>query len=164
MRICIYGAGAIGGFFGARLALAGHAPSLIARGTHLQAMRERGLKLSGGEKQRLAIARLILKRPRIVVFDEATSSLDAPTEKAIMANLKEVTSGCTCILIAHRLSTVSDCDKIIVLDHGSIAEQGTHRELLQNPTGAYSCMWSAQQHEEQLGEYRPVPSFRTARD
>jgi energy-coupling factor transporter ATP-binding protein EcfA2 len=91
---------------------------------------ERGLKLSGGEKQRVAIARTILKRPRIMVFDEATSSLDSHTEQAIQQTLAEVAEDHTTLVIAHRLSTVVDADRILVMDAGRIIEQGEHRRLL----------------------------------
>ncbi len=107
---------------------------------------ERGLKLSGGEKQRVAIARAILKRPRILVFDEATSSLDSKTEQAIQETLKEVARDHTTLVIAHRLSTVVDADRILVMDQGRICEQGTHRELLQQ-AGSYAQMWQLQQEE-----------------
>jgi ATP-binding cassette, subfamily B, heavy metal transporter len=105
---------------------------------------ERGLKLSGGEKQRVAIARTILKRPAILIFDEATSSLDSQSEQAILAAIKEVAKGHTSLVIAHRLSTVIDADLIVVMDQGEIVEQGTHRELLASQ-GAYHRLWSAQQ-------------------
>ncbi len=88
---------------------------------------ERGLKLSGGEKQRVAIARTILKRAPILVFDEATSSLDSKSEQAILAALREVAEGHTSLVIAHRLSTIIDADKIVVLDQGSVVEQGDAR-------------------------------------
>ena len=91
---------------------------------------ERGLKLSGGEKQRVAIARVILKAPRILIFDEATSALDTKTEREIQASLAEVAAGRTTLMIAHRLSTVVDADEILVLDGGRIVERGHHRELL----------------------------------
>ncbi len=107
---------------------------------------ERGLKLSGGEKQRVAIARAILKRPRILVFDEATSSLDSHTEQAIQQTLAEVAEDRTTLTIAHRLSTVVDADRILVLDHGRIREAGTHRELLA-AAGHYAAMWELQQRE-----------------
>jgi len=107
---------------------------------------ERGLKLSGGEKQRVAIARAILKNPRILIFDEATSALDSKSEKAIQAELKEISENRTTLVIAHRLSTIVDADQIIVLDHGRIAESGTHRELLARD-GVYAHMWSLQQQE-----------------
>ncbi|MFZ0790919.1 MAG: ABC transporter ATP-binding protein/permease [Chromatiaceae bacterium] len=107
---------------------------------------ERGLKLSGGEKQRVAIARAILKRPRILVFDEATSSLDSHTEQAIQQTLAEVAEDHTTLVIAHRLSTVVDADRILVLDHGRIREQGTHRQLLE-AGGHYADMWELQQRE-----------------
>ena len=104
---------------------------------------ERGLKLSGGEKQRVAIARTILKRPPILVFDEATSSLDSKSERSILSAIQEISKGHTSMVIAHRLSTIVDADKILVLDHGSIVEQGTHRELL-NLGGRYAELWSSQ--------------------
>jgi ATP-binding cassette subfamily B protein len=108
---------------------------------------ERGLKLSGGEKQRVAIARAILKRPRILVFDEATSSLDSHTEQAIQQTLAEVAENHTTLVIAHRLSTVVDADRILVLDQGRIREQGTHRQLLA-AGGHYASLWELQQRED----------------
>jgi len=108
---------------------------------------ERGLKLSGGEKQRVAIARAILKNPQILIFDEATSALDSKSEKAIQAELKEISENRTTLVIAHRLSTIIDADQILVMEHGRIAESGTHRELLAK-NGVYAHMWSLQQHEE----------------
>lgn len=108
---------------------------------------ERGLKLSGGEKQRVAIARTILKRPPILVFDEATSSLDSKSEQAILKNIREISHGHTSLVIAHRLSTVVDADRIVVLDHGRIVEQGTHQQLLAS-AGRYSELWLTQQREK----------------
>jgi ABC-type transport system involved in Fe-S cluster assembly fused permease/ATPase subunit len=105
---------------------------------------ERGLKLSGGEKQRVAIARVILKSPRILVFDEATSALDTKTEREIQTSLAEVAAGHTTLLIAHRLSTVVDADQILVLEDGRIVERGSHRELLARG-GVYAAMWARQQ-------------------
>jgi ATP-binding cassette subfamily B protein len=110
---------------------------------------ERGLKLSGGEKQRVAIARAILKRPRILVFDEATSSLDSHTEQAIQQTLAEVAEDHTTLVIAHRLSTVVDADLILVLEAGRIVEQGTHRQLL-SASGRYGAMWDLQLREQVL--------------
>lgn len=105
---------------------------------------ERGLKLSGGERQRVAIARAALKRPRIFVFDEATSSLDSRTEREILRNLLEVSSRCTTLVIAHRLSTVIHADEVLVLDRGVIVERGTHAEL-RTRGGHYAALWQAQQ-------------------
>lgn len=105
---------------------------------------ERGLKLSGGEKQRVAIARAMLKRPRILVFDEATSSLDSRTEQAIQETLAQVAQHHTTLVIAHRLSTVVDADEILVMDKGSIVERGTHGGLLALG-GNYAGMWELQQ-------------------
>lgn len=110
---------------------------------------ERGLKLSGGEKQRVAIARAILKRPRILIFDEATSSLDSHTEQAIQQTLAEVAENHTTLVIAHRLSTVVDADRILVLEQGRIREQGRHRELLE-AGGHYAAMWELQLREGQM--------------
>ncbi len=107
---------------------------------------ERGLKLSGGEKQRIAIARVLLKKPAIYIFDEATSALDTHTEREIQNNLDEISVGATTLTIAHRLSTVVNADMIIVLDHGVIAEQGTHAELLEK-NGLYAKLWQQQVQE-----------------
>ncbi|WOH37134.1 ABC transporter ATP-binding protein/permease [Thalassotalea fonticola] len=109
---------------------------------------ERGLKLSGGEKQRVAIARTILKKPPILVFDEATSSLDSKSEQAIMAALKDLSQGVTSMVIAHRLSTISDADRIIVIDKGQVIEHGKHSQLLAQ-NGAYAKLWTIQQHEDE---------------
>ncbi|MFZ5485331.1 MAG: ABCB family ABC transporter ATP-binding protein/permease [Pseudomonadota bacterium] len=108
---------------------------------------ERGLKLSGGEKQRVAIARAILKNPPILVFDEATSSLDSGTEQAIQAELAQIARDRTTLVIAHRLSTVVDADEILVLDGGQIIERGSHAELMMRD-GRYAEMWRRQLHEE----------------
>ncbi|MYN06719.1 ABCB family ABC transporter ATP-binding protein/permease [Pseudoduganella aquatica] len=105
---------------------------------------ERGLKLSGGEKQRVAIARTLLKNPAILIFDEATSALDSKAEQAIQAQLKEIAKHRTTMVIAHRLSTVVDAEQIIVLDHGRIVERGTHQSLLA-ADGLYAQMWQRQQ-------------------
>ena len=105
---------------------------------------ERGLKLSGGEKQRVAIARTILKDPRILLFDEATSALDTRTEQEIQRSLEEVSRGRTTVVIAHRLSTIINCDEIVVLDRGHIVERGKHAELLAKNT-LYADMWRRQQ-------------------
>ncbi len=110
---------------------------------------ERGLKLSGGEKQRVAIARTILKDPRIMLFDEATSALDSKTEKEIQDNLKEVSRDRSTLVIAHRLSTIVDADQILVLDGGHIVERGRHAELLA-AEGKYADMWRRQQETAEL--------------
>ncbi len=114
---------------------------------------ERGLKLSGGEKQRISIARAVLKNPRIIIFDEATSSLDSHSESVILNAMQEVTHGVTTLVIAHRLSTVVDADTIYVLDQGRVIESGNHRALLEQQ-GMYAKMWTLQQEErvaEELG-------------
>ncbi|MEE3191357.1 MAG: ABC transporter ATP-binding protein/permease [Pseudomonadota bacterium] len=111
---------------------------------------ERGLKLSGGEKQRIAIARMLLKRPVIMLFDEATSSLDSETERSIMKEIRRVSEGHTALIIAHRLSTVVDADEIAVLENGQIAERGNHRELLAK-NGRYAALWQAQQASGEIG-------------
>ena len=112
---------------------------------------ERGLKLSGGEKQRVAIARTILKRPAILVFDEATSALDSKTEKEIQASLREVSAERTTVIIAHRLSTVVEADEIVVLEDGSVVERGRHAELLAKG-GQYAAMWARQQEAKKFEE------------
>jgi ATP-binding cassette subfamily B protein len=108
---------------------------------------ERGLKLSGGEKQRVAIARTLLKNPPILIFDEATSALDSANERAIQAELRSVAQGKTALVIAHRLSTVVDAHEILVMEGGRIVERGPHAELLARG-GAYARMWSLQQSAE----------------
>lgn len=112
---------------------------------------ERGLKLSGGEKQRVAIARTILKNPPILIFDEATSALDSRTEKAIQRELTAISANRTTLIIAHRLSTIVDADRILVLDAGRVVEQGSHRELLAQ-NGRYAEMWRLQQESEAVAE------------
>jgi ATP-binding cassette subfamily B protein len=120
---------------------------------------ERGLKLSGGEKQRVAIARTLLKNPAILIFDEATSALDSKAEQAIQAQLKEIAKNRTTLVIAHRLSTVADAQQILVLDHGRIVERGTHQSLLA-ANGLYAQMWERQQarQDEELAS----PPFEMA--
>ena len=106
---------------------------------------ERGLKLSGGEKQRVAIARTVLKNPSVYFFDEATSALDSSTEKEIIKNLEKISENKTTLIIAHRLSTVSKADNIIVIDKGRIVESGNHEQLLK-AKGLYAEMWKKQKH------------------
>lgn len=110
---------------------------------------ERGLKLSGGEKQRVAIARTLVKNPPILLLDEATSALDSRTEQDILTTLRRVSEHRTTIAIAHRLSTIADADRILVLDQGRLAETGTHGELLRRD-GLYADMWARQQAEDEI--------------
>jgi ATP-binding cassette subfamily B protein len=112
---------------------------------------ERGLKLSGGEKQRVAIARTILKAPPILLLDEATSALDSHTERDIQDALDRVSRNRTTLVIAHRLSTIVEADEIIVLDHGAIVERGTHAQLLA-ARGLYASMWNRQREAEEARE------------
>lgn len=105
---------------------------------------ERGLKLSGGEKQRVAIARAVLKNPPILLYDEATSSLDSITEENILSSMKEMVRDRTSVFIAHRLSTIVDADEIIVLNEGKVAERGSHHALLSNPGSLYADLWNTQ--------------------
>ncbi len=120
---------------------------------------ERGLKLSGGEKQRVAIARTILKRPRILLFDEATSALDSRTEREIQVSLREVSRGHTTLVIAHRLSTIVDADEILVLHEGRIVERGTHAQLVLGG-GLYAAMWRRQQEGHEDDARRADPDSR----
>jgi ABC-type transport system involved in Fe-S cluster assembly fused permease/ATPase subunit len=109
---------------------------------------ERGLKLSGGEKQRVSIARTILKDSPILVFDEATSSLDTQSEQAILSSMRDLARDHTSLVIAHRLSTIVDADEIVVLHHGDIVERGNHQDLLDRQ-GAYAALWQAQQKQKE---------------
>jgi len=117
---------------------------------------ERGLKLSGGEKQRVAIARTLLKQPAILVFDEATSALDTRTEKIIQGELTEIARERTTLIIAHRLSTIVDADEILVLDQGHIVERGRHRDLLAQE-GRYAALWAMQQQARAVGSPAAAP-------
>ena len=108
---------------------------------------ERGLKVSGGEKQRIAIARVLLKRPPILLFDEATSALDSATERSILTAFETLARNHTSLVIAHRLSTIVDADQILVMEQGEIVERGTHQQLLLE-AGRYSKMWYLQQESE----------------
>jgi ATP-binding cassette subfamily B (MDR/TAP) protein 7 len=109
---------------------------------------ERGLKLSGGEKQRVSIARTMLKNPIITVYDEATSSLDSITEQNILNSFKKMIHGKTSLTIAHRLVTVLDADEIFVLENGKVVEKGTHKMLIQSPFSLYSTLWNRQSNQE----------------
>jgi ATP-binding cassette subfamily B protein len=122
---------------------------------------ERGLKLSGGEKQRVAIARTLLKNPAILIFDEATSALDSKSEQAIQAQLQEIAKQRTTLVIAHRLSTIADAHQILVLDHGRIVERGTHAALIA-AGGLYKQMWDRQQARQD--EYLASPPVEVAQD
>ena len=111
---------------------------------------ERGLKLSGGEKQRIALARAFLKQPSIALLDEPTSALDSGTEKAVLGALFDLAEGRTCIVVAHRLSTAARCDQIVVLDEGRVVESGTHAELVARPQGVYAELWRKQSDQSDL--------------
>lgn len=115
---------------------------------------ERGLKLSGGEKQRIAIARTVLKDPKILIFDEATSALDSKSEQAILKELRSVALNRTTLVIAHRLSTIIDADQILVMDQGRIIERGSHRQLLEQDK-VYAQMWALQQQEQEMDKGEP---------
>lgn len=124
---------------------------------------ERGLKLSGGEKQRVAIARTLLKDPHILVLDEATSALDNQTERAIQDRLGMLAKGRTTLIVAHRLSTIADADQIIVLDRGNIVERGTHQSLLRKQ-GLYAAMWHRQVRRKEEAESEPLSPTYTGLD
>jgi ATP-binding cassette subfamily B protein len=124
---------------------------------------ERGLKLSGGEKQRVAIARTLLKDPAILIFDEATSALDSRAEQAIQQQLSEIARERTTLVIAHRLSTIVDAHQILVLDHGRIVERGTHAGLLM-ADGLYAQMWLRQQAGADEGDVSPLPEAPAGED
>lgn len=113
---------------------------------------ERGLKLSGGEKQRVALARAFLKQPTVALLDEPTSALDTATEKSVLQGLFGLAEGRTCLVVAHRLSTASQCDKIVVLHEGQVQEYGSHNELLEKD-GLYAELWRKQQgdHDTIIG-------------
>ncbi len=112
---------------------------------------ERGLKLSGGEKQRVAIARTILKNPAILLLDEATSALDSHTEQEIQSAFEKISEGRTTLVIAHRLSTVVKADEILVMDDGRIVERGTHDALIASD-GTYNAMWQRQRKVSEVEE------------
>jgi ATP-binding cassette subfamily B protein len=116
---------------------------------------ERGLKLSGGEKQRVAIARTLLKDPPVLVLDEATSALDSRTETEIQAVLRNISRKRTTLVVAHRLSTVVDADEIIVLDQGRVVERGRHADLVR-ADGLYAAMWARQASERSEGDAEPA--------
>ena len=122
---------------------------------------ERGLKLSGGEKQRVAIARTLLKNPKILVFDEATSALDSQAEQAIQAQLKDIARNRTTLVIAHRLSTIADAQQILVMSQGRIVERGTHAELLA-ARGMYADMWERQQARTTEANAQELPGSAIA--
>ena len=122
---------------------------------------ERGLKLSGGEKQRVAIARTLLKDPKILVFDEATSALDSQAEQAIQAQLKDIARNRTTLVIAHRLSTIADAQQILVMSQGRIVERGTHTELLA-ARGLYTDMWERQQARTSEADTQALPGSAIA--
>jgi ATP-binding cassette, subfamily B, heavy metal transporter len=122
---------------------------------------ERGLKLSGGEKQRVAIARTLLKNPKILVFDEATSALDSQAEQAIQAQLKDIARNRTTLVIAHRLSTIADAQQILVMSQGRIVERGTHAELLA-ARGMYADMWERQQARTTEADTQELPGSAIA--
>jgi ATP-binding cassette subfamily B protein len=110
---------------------------------------ERGVTLSGGQKQRTAIARAIIRQPNILIFDDSLSAVDTETEEKILRGLREVMQGRTSIIIAHRISTVKNADRIIVLEHGMIVESGTHEQLVEQD-GIYAAMYSRQLLEEEI--------------
>ena len=108
---------------------------------------ERGLKLSGGERQRVSIARAVLKEAAILIFDEATSSLDSHSEQAVMAAFRHLAGRHTALVIAHRLSTIVDADRIVVIDRGAVVEEGTHASLLA-ASGKYAELWQIQRRAQ----------------
>ena len=114
---------------------------------------ERGLKLSGGEKQRVAIARCLLRNPPVVVLDEATLALDSVTEKSVQLALENLAQGRTQLVIAHRLSTIQDADQILVLADGKIIEKGTHEELIKLENGEYAKSWQVQLEDGEKNKY-----------
>ncbi|KAH8674097.1 hypothetical protein BX600DRAFT_225914 [Xylariales sp. PMI_506] len=124
---------------------------------------ERGLRLSGGEKQRVAIARTLLKNPKIIMLDEATSALDTHTEQEIQARLAKIGEGRTLLIIAHRLSTITHADQILVLKNGTIIERGTHEQLLEKENSAYANMWSKQAKAQKAAEDAKYATLKAER-
>ena len=115
-------------------------------------LEERGANLSGGQRQRIAIARALATQPRILILDEATSALDYESERIVQANMRQIAKGRTVIIIAHRLSAVRRCDRIVALDNGEIREMGTHAELVARPDGLYAKLWRLQAEDSDESE------------
>lgn len=134
---------------------------------------ERGTNLSGGQRQRVAIARALLNKPEVLLFDEATSHLDTATEQAIQRSLSDILSGKTVVLVAHRLSTVKQAERIYVMDQGRIVEDGTHQKLIAEQ-GRYAALWQAQTENDRgvvrpinghaNGAHQPIPWTHTVKD
>ncbi len=124
---------------------------------------ERGVRLSGGQRQRVSLARLFLKKPKIMVFDEATSSLDNATEQVVQASIRQIAQGRTTLIIAHRLSTIENADRILVLDQGRVVEEGTHQELL-SKEGIYSNLYRLRYANEELFEKYFLPGVELTQD
>ena len=127
---------------------------------YLSEVGERGVRLSGGQRQRVSLARLFLKKPKIMVFDEATSSLDNATEQIVQASIRKIAQGRTTLIIAHRLSTIENADRILVLDQGRIVEEGTHQQLL-GKDGIYSNLYRLRNANEELFEKFFLPGVES---